>query len=298
MNSTLIDPAATVLEPSAAAAITRRRDAFWRTLVAANFLALIGVALAARGWQLSNIPGLNGDEAWLGVQAAHLAGGESIAWRTPTGNPVNPFLLLPVAALHWVFGPSVVVLRVMALISGVAALGANFWLCRRVFDRRSALISTAVLAVLPIAIAYSRFAWDASQTLLATVLVLYFGLSAVERKVAAASEPGKNKHPLPANQIPPDWLPALVAFGVAIWIHPTNVFALWLLIVPAVYRYGDTWRTAIRAARQWRRHRPGGGLVFVKAAAGGRNRAGGARHFACGGRMVLPRTFGGRRLRD
>ena len=222
-----------------------------------NFLALLGMAIALRGWQLGTVPGLNGDEAWLGVQAAHLAAGEPIAWRTPTGNPVNLCLLLPVAALHLVFGPSVAVLRMMALVSGVAALGANFWLCRRIFDRRSALVSTTVLAVLPIAIAYSRFAWDASQTLLATVLVLYFALSNVDREVGrGAGKLGKNKNRLPANPVPPDWLPALVAFGIAIWIHPTNIFALWLLIVPAAYRSGDDCRAAIRGA--WQRS---GGLA-------------------------------------
>jgi Dolichyl-phosphate-mannose-protein mannosyltransferase len=156
--------------------------------------------------------------------------------------------------LHMLFGPSVVVLRVMAVVSGIAAVGANFWLCRRVFDRRSALVSSAVLAVLPIAIAYSRFAWDASQTILATLLVLYFGLATVEREVAPpAGRPGNDKYRLRASRTPPDWLPALVAFGIAIWIHPTNVFALWLLIVPALYCYGDQCRAATRAA--WQRCR-------------------------------------------
>ncbi|HEY1784011.1 MAG TPA: hypothetical protein VGG30_00635, partial [Pirellulales bacterium] len=172
MNLTLIEPAARGFEPTPATS-TRSQGAFWRALAAANLLALVAVAIGLRSWQLGNIPGLNGDEAWLGVQAEHLAAGEPIAWRTPTGNPVNLFLLLPVAALHLVFAPSVWVLRAMAVVSGVAALAANFWLCRRVFDRRVAMVSTAVLAVLPIAIAYSRFAWDASQTILATVLVLY-----------------------------------------------------------------------------------------------------------------------------
>ncbi len=233
MNQTLVESNPAVPAPPR---MLRKRPGspLWRAVVAANFLALIGVALVLRGWQLGNIPGLNGDEAWLGIQAAHLAAGEPIGWRTPTGNPVNPFLLLPLAALHLIFASSVVVLRSVALASGVAALGANFWLCRRVFDRRAALVSTAVLAVLPIAIAYSRFAWDTSQTVLATVLVLYLGLSTVEREV-------ERKKLLPAPEIPPDWLPALLAFGAAIWIHPTNVFAVWLLVVPAVYRYGNGW---------------------------------------------------------
>ncbi|HEX4143653.1 MAG TPA: hypothetical protein VHY91_08980 [Pirellulales bacterium] len=250
MSQTLVEPNPAVPAP---ARVPRKRPGspLWRALVAVNFLALIGAAVFLRGWQLGNVPGLNGDEAWLGVQAAHLAAGEPIAWRTPTGNPVNLLLLVPVAALHLVFDPSVAVLRVMALASGVAALAANFWLCRRVFDRRVAMVSTATLAVLPIAIAYSRFAWDASQTILATVLVLYFALSTVERNVPLAPGPATDgKFRSRTTSAQPDWLPALIAFAAAIWIHPTNVFALWLLVVPAVYRYGDDCRAAIRAAWQ------------------------------------------------
>ncbi len=174
MNQTLTEPAVTAPGPRVAART-------WRVLAALNFAGLILAAVTLRVWHLGTVPGLNGDEAWLGVQAAHLAAGEPVVWRTPTGNPINPFLLWPVAALHLVFGPSVVVLRVVALVSGLAALGVNWWLCRRVLDRNTALVSTALLAVMPITIAYSRFAWDASQTLLATVLVLYLALSTVER---------------------------------------------------------------------------------------------------------------------
>ncbi len=214
----------------------------WRVLAVLNFTGLMLAALALRSWQLETIPGLNGDEAWLGVQAAHLAAGEPVEWRTPTGNPVNPFYLWPLAALHLVFPPSVTLVRSLAVLSGVAVLAANFWLCRRMLDRKTALVSTALLAVMPTLIAYSRFAWDSSQTPLVLVLIVYFSLATVERSAR------------PASSWPtPDWLPALLALGVAVWIHPTNVFALWLLVVPAVYRYRTEWRVAIERAWQTRR---------------------------------------------
>ena len=209
----------------------------WRGLAVLNFTALLLAGCALRGWQLETIPGLNGDEAWLGVQAAHLAAGEPIAWRTPTGNPVNPLMLLPLAALHAIFSPSVALVRSVAVVSGLALLAVNFWLCRKVLDRKTALVSTALLAVMPTLIAYSRFAWDSSQTPLVIVLVLYFSLATLERSA------------LPARRWPaPDWLPALLAFGVAVWIHPTNIFTLWLLLVPAVYRYAGQWRATIQKA--------------------------------------------------
>jgi 4-amino-4-deoxy-L-arabinose transferase-like glycosyltransferase len=258
MTVALAEPAVRASRPKRAL-LRALPDVVWRALTAINFVALLLAAVTLRGWHLENTPGLNGDEAWLGVQAAHLASGDPIVWRTPTGNPINPFLLWPVAALHLVFGPSVVVLRVVALVSGLAALGVNWWLCRRVLDRNTALVSTALLAVMPITIAYSRFAWDASQTLLATTLVLYLALSTVERSTAKAM-----------SWPPADWLPALIAFGVAIWVHPTNVFVLWLLVVPAVYRYGRTWKFEFK--KLWKQKRglvrlAGIGVVALGAAA-------------------------------
>ncbi len=199
-----------------------RRPLRWgRLLLGVNVLAILAVAVALRGWRLGNIPGLNGDEAWSGVQAMRLVSGQSISWRTPTGNPVNPFYLGPLAALHLWLAPSAAVLRLPALFSGLAALVANYLLCKRVFGPTVAWVSTLLLAVLPLNIAYSRFAWDASQTLLATTLLMYFALQAVE----TADRPRRSL------------LAPMLAYAAAIWIHPTNLFAGWLLLVPAVHGY-------------------------------------------------------------
>ncbi len=173
-----------------------------------NGTVLLIVAVALRAWHLGNIPGVNGDEAWSGVQAARLLAGESVAWRTPHGNPLNLFLVLPLAALQAIFPPSFTLLRLPSLASGLAALLANYLLCRRAFDSRTATISTLFLALLPIDIAYSRFAWDASQSLLATLFVLYLPIAHCRRRGDTASLSG--------------W--AMLALALAIYIHPTNVF--------------------------------------------------------------------------
>jgi hypothetical protein len=172
----------------------------------------IAILLLASFWfrcrDLATIPGINGDEAWYGAVAMDLLGGEAISWRTPPGNPLNPFFFLPVVGLHVFFPPSIALLRWVSVASGVAALGVNWWLCCRAFDRRTAWISTLALAVLPINIAYSRFAWDASQSLLATLPVLYCSLAAVR-----------------AGRRFDRWLAgAIVAQVVAVWVHPTNIF--------------------------------------------------------------------------
>jgi hypothetical protein len=190
-----------------------------RTLVTFVVGMVLVAAVALRGWQLDHLPGVNGDEAWLGVQASRLAQGESIVWETPTGNPLNPFYLGPLALLHVAFAPSFTLLRSVAVASGVAALAVNYWFARRLFGERTAVIGTLLLAVMPINLAYSRLAWDASQSLLAVLPVMYCAL-------AAAGEPQRWT----------TWiLRACLATLVAVLVHPTNVFVAPLVALAAVH---------------------------------------------------------------
>ncbi len=198
-----------------------------------NGLALLAVCVFLRCWHLGNIPGINGDEAWYGVQALHVGSGQSIAWLTPTGNPLNPFYLLPLAGLHYLLPPSVVLLRVVALASGLAALPVNYLLCRRAFDLRTARVSTLLLALLPVNIAYSRFGWDASQSLLATLLVMYLPLVRL-RDSGGRAAVGAG---------------AMFAAAAAILVHPTNVFALVLLLSPVAYVHRKALSRHVRRAK-------------------------------------------------
>ena len=144
-----------------------------------NAVLLLLAAIWLRCHMLENIPGINGDEAWYGVQAWRIGhGGPHVAWHTPTGNPLNPLFIGPLALLHLWLPPSIMLLRSLAVASGLFALVLNWLFCRWVFDRRTAIISTVLLAVLPINIAYCRIAWDASQSLAATLPVVYFALAA------------------------------------------------------------------------------------------------------------------------
>ncbi len=197
----------------------QRRRAEWGYGLACVLLALVAASLVMRVWQLGNLPGLNGDEAWSGVQAMRAVRGEPFAWRTPTGNPANPFFMAPLVALHIALAPSFALLRSIAVVSGIAALVVNYWLCRRAFDTRTALVSTVLLAILPINVAYSRFAWDASQSLLATVLVLYLPLIYLLRT--------DREQRLPVA--------AMGALALALLVHPTNVFAAPLIVIPIGY---------------------------------------------------------------
>ena len=139
-----------------------------------NALGILAVAVVLRVIKLDNIPGVNGDEAWMGVQAmAALRHDRLFSWRTPTGNPLNLFFFLRELALHAIWPPSFGLLRLPAVVSGLAALAVNFWLCRKVFGPRTAWLLTVLLAVLPVNIVYSRFAWDSCQTFSATTCAIF-----------------------------------------------------------------------------------------------------------------------------
>jgi hypothetical protein len=239
-----------VLDAPAVPQSARQKSPAGSRLIMANCFALLAVAVFFRCWHLENIAGVNGDEAWLGVQALMLLGGVDIAWLTPTGNPVNPFFIMPLVGLHYFFAPSIIVLRLTALVSGLAALVANYVLCDRAFDRRTAIVSTMILALLPIDVAYSRFAWDASQSVLATLFVMYLPLIALrnwsDRATVSAA--------------------TIMAVVAAVLVHPTNVFAVMLVIVPALYvrrrRTMNNLRLAALPAKTW-------ALALLVAAAAG-----------------------------
>ncbi len=178
------------------------------SFLALNALALLVAAVFLRCHALCTIPGLNGDEAWYGIRAWQILHGGGQGWNTPTGNPLNPLFVGPLALLHLWMPPSILLLRVVAVASGMAALAINWLFCRWIFDRRTAAISTVMLAVLPINIAFSRFAWDASQTVAATLPVVYLSLAAV-------------RFPERFGR----WIAAsILALAVAVWVHPINVF--------------------------------------------------------------------------
>jgi hypothetical protein len=83
-----------------------------------NAAALLAAAVFLRCWQLGNIPGFNGDEAWYGVQAMRAVHGQGFQWLTPTGNPINAFFFVLLVGLHFFLPPSVLLLRTVALAGG------------------------------------------------------------------------------------------------------------------------------------------------------------------------------------
>lgn len=203
-------------------------------ILGVSIACLLGVAVWFRVWHLGNIPGVNGDEAEYGVRAIRFLRGEPIPWHTPTKNWVNPFYFVPQVVLHAVAPPSFVLLRLTAVVSGLLALVLNYFFCRRVFDRQTAIVSTTLLAVLPINIAYSRFGWDTCQTLAASLLVIYPSLLAVRE---------------PRNR--GRWtLRAILGLGVAYLVHPTNVFLGAFLLAALIVERSAAWRSWVAGGRR------------------------------------------------
>jgi hypothetical protein len=188
-----------------------------RWLLVLNIVALVSVALAFRVIQLGQLPGVNGDEAWYGVQASRLLEGKPFARATGSGNPLNPFFTGMDAALLLFFRPTFTLLRIPALICGVLTVALAYVLGRRVLDRTTAAIAAIVLAVLPIMIGYSRFGWDASQTPLFSLLALLCALRGWGIGLA-------------------------VLFVPLLLVHPTNVFLLPIVLMPWAVVLLRCWR--------------------------------------------------------
>jgi hypothetical protein len=172
--------------------------------------ALLAAAVALRLWRLSTLPGINGDEAWYGVQMLNLMDGQAVDWRTPPGNLLNPFFSGLVLLVQWPFAPHLWILRAPAVISTLLAVvaGATLW---RFLPTALVWVATLLLAALPVTIAYGRFGWDSSQSVLAGVLLIYCLMR--QR-----------------------WILAGVCFVLGVWVHPTNIFLAPLAFVHLAYQ--------------------------------------------------------------
>jgi len=179
------------------------RSARYRRVDVALLCGLGAVAAAAIGmriWGLDHVPGINGDEAWYGVQMLELRDGRA-AWTTPRGNPLNPFFSAPIFLMHLVFEPDFWILRVPALLSGIALIPLTFVLVRRVTDEPTGVFAALLAAILPINLAYSRHGWDPSQSTLVALIALF----------CAA-----RRH----------WWGLAASLLAAVIVHPTNVFVI------------------------------------------------------------------------
>jgi hypothetical protein len=168
------------------------RASLWLLLVAAVWFRITS---------LESIPEVHGDEAWYGIQVGHLLRGEPFATTTFSGNPLNPFFSGLMVPLHLAVRPTGWILRAPAVLSGILAVVATFVIGLKVLDQTTAAIAAVLLAVLPVAIVYSRTAFDCTQ--LPLVGMVTFGFAFRARPIGL-----------------------LVSFLLSLLVHPTGVFLL------------------------------------------------------------------------
>jgi hypothetical protein len=185
----------------------------------------LGLSLVFRVYALGRLPGINGDEAWYGVQVLRFLAGEAVDWRTPTGNLPGPLHAGMLLGIQRFLDPSLVVLRLPSLIASLLQLGLTYVVVRRHFDRPTGVLALVLTAVLPVNIAYARFGWDPSHSGLVAIIAAYFAL---------AGNP---------------WGSAL-AFTLALAVHPTNVFLAPFLVIAflgADWHRRGKWRVLARS---------------------------------------------------
>lgn len=179
---------------------------FWRTMLTLSLGILIALSVWFRVMKLDNIPGVNGDEAWYGIQAQRMLAGEAFDWLTPSRVPLNPMHIGPLALALMIFEPEFWVLRIPSVLSGLILIPVAYFSLSNAFDRFTARCVTLLICIHPICISQSRFGWDASHTALASLMVIRYALTGMESKSA-------------------------IWFGIAILVHPTNIFLLPLIIL-------------------------------------------------------------------
>src|SRR4051812_46840395 len=132
----------------------------WTSLLVA---LVFTAALLMRVADLNTVPGLNGDEAWYGVQIQHFLASVPISWRAPTGRFSSNIFMIPLLApVQAITGPAIWVLRLPAVAAGVLTVLIALYGLRRTWGRNTAVATALILACLPINVAYSRFGWDPS----------------------------------------------------------------------------------------------------------------------------------------
>jgi len=175
--------------------------------VRVSLCAFLLAAVALRVVALGRMPGLNGDEAYFGIQALKIVAGKLDRCTTVSGNLMNPFHTGPLAVLHIFFEPAFWVLRAPALVANLLLIPLVLLMVRRASTVSTALAAAILTAALPVNIANSRFGWDPSHSVLFTFVALGFAMQ--NRRAAFA-----------------------VAMAAAFLVHPTNVFLLPAAVAP------------------------------------------------------------------
>jgi 4-amino-4-deoxy-L-arabinose transferase-like glycosyltransferase len=136
---------------------------------------IIALGFGLQSYHLESIPpGFHGDEGESGMQALQLLRGEvnsliSVGWYD------HPMISFAWPALSMrIFGQTVYGLRMSSVVAGTLTLAPFYFLTRLLFNKRTALIATFLLAVSHPFIALNRLGMNNTQTGLFEVTTFYF----------------------------------------------------------------------------------------------------------------------------
>lgn len=172
-----------------------------RWLFLINLILIIFAALWLRIFSLESIPLHNCDESIIGIQGLRLIRGGSFSWTTTSGNLIDPFLVALQAPFQAAMGPSLLALRIPAVMAGVGSVVLLGFLLRKQMGTRVSFSAALLLATTPIAILFSRHALEYGQTPVVGVFAAW------------TSWRGR------------PWL-SLIVLLCGMLVHPTNVFLI------------------------------------------------------------------------
>jgi hypothetical protein len=178
------------------------------------FLAILTVGLVARIWDFGvTPPGLNPDEASIGVEAYYLykfgmdRNGITfpvhlISWGSGQ-NALYAYIIMPLIALR---GLNVQSIRLPMMLSGILSLPLMYYVGKKLYGKKFALISMFFLAISPWAIVNTR--WAVESNILPFLFLAGFAF------LLAASDRGI-------------WfIPASICFALCLYTYGTTYIAI------------------------------------------------------------------------
>ncbi|MEK9175879.1 MAG: glycosyltransferase family 39 protein [Patescibacteria group bacterium] len=149
------------------------------------FLSVLTIAVFFRFWKIETIPyGLNNDAAWEGLAAIEILKGNisnylpyaAEGWR---GEGISRLLT---AFFMTLFGNNPVTIRLATDIFGVGLVIAVFFLIKRLFNEKLALLTSFFIAISGWHITFSKSGWRAVTVPFFTTLLFYFFFRGLESK--------------------------------------------------------------------------------------------------------------------
>ncbi|MBD3387506.1 MAG: phospholipid carrier-dependent glycosyltransferase [Candidatus Altiarchaeales archaeon] len=179
---------------------------------------IILISLLMRLYGLGSIHAITGDEAFIGYEAYSIlrTGKDTTGIRTPVffrGSGENRpglsvYATIPGIAL---FGPSKFGLRITVALLGSAAIPILYLLVKRIFDRRTAVASSILLAFSPWHLVISTQAYEVGYYTFLTLLGVYFCYKSLDN----------DRHLILAGAV----------FGISVYFHLKMVITSVLLFM-------------------------------------------------------------------